>query len=92
MIVDHSCRLHVGVAHRGADKLEATQFQIPAQRVGLCTRSDIVCQALELVDDRFSVDEAPDILVEATELFLNREESLGVVNTGKDLCAVTDDA
>ena len=92
MIVNHSCRLHVGIAHGGADKLKTALFQISAQGVGLHACGTIVVQALEVMHDGLSVDETPDILVEATELFLHGEETLGVVNSGKDLCPVTDDA
>ena len=92
VVVDHSCRLHVGIAYRRADKLKSALFQILAQRVGLYSSSRVVFQRLDLMDDRLSTDKAPNIGVEAAEFFLNREKPLSIVYSGQDFCSVADDA
>ena len=71
VIVDHAGSLHVGVANRRADELEAALLEILAQGVGLGAGGWVVCQIFEAVHDRLAVDEAPDVSIETAKLCLN---------------------
>lgn len=92
MIIDHTRRLHVGIADGRADKLESALFQISAHRVGFRGAGRVVFQRAYVVNDRMAVDKKPDILVEAAELLLHVEKFLRVVDRSKNLGAVSYDA
>jgi hypothetical protein len=68
VIVDHPGGLHVGVANRRTDKFESALLQVFAQRIRFRAGRRIVFEPSQLMHDRFSVNEAPDISVEATKL------------------------
>src|SRR2546425_7080253 len=89
VIVNHADRLHVRIADGRADELEAALQQILAQRIGLRRLRRHLVAA---IDQRLSVHKAPDISVEAAELFLHREEGLGVADAAFELQAIANDA
>lgn len=92
MIVEHPGCLHVGVADGRAHKLKAALFQVLTQRVRLNTGHRIVPQSLQLMHDRSSANESPNISIEALKSFLNLKEALRVVDGGEDFLLIADDA
>ena len=71
MVVNHAGSLHVGVYDRRPDEFEATLFEIFTQDVRLAAGGRIIFQSFAAIDDRFAVDETPDVSIEAAELILN---------------------
>ena len=92
MVVDHTRGLHVSIADGRADEPEAALFQVCAQSVGLPAGRRIVAQCLESMDDGFAIDKAPDVAVEAAEVILDIEKAPGVIDGGKQLLSVADNA
>src|SRR3989441_9190389 len=89
VIVNHADRLHVRIADGRADELEAALEQILAQRIGLRRlHRDLVAA----INPRPAADEAPDVGVEAAELFLHGEERLCVGDAALELEAIAYDA
>ena len=85
MIVDHARRLHQRVADRGADEFESAPHQIAAHRVGFgCARRHVGHVPPTILDWR-AADEAPEVSVEAVELFSHRAKHLRVLDCGRDL-------
>lgn len=92
VIVNHADSLHKGVADGGADESESPPLQI----TGHCLRFRCLSRHVLKGDHsgspkRFVVGELPDVAVEASELFLNLQEALGVVDYGIYLQPVAHD-
>lgn len=90
MVVDHSSGLHMRVTDRRADKLESALLQVSTERIRLRAGRGVVCEPSELMHDRFSVSEAPDVCVEAAKLCLNFQETLRIVQSRTDLLLIAD--
>src|SRR4051812_11824298 len=89
MVVDHAHRLHIRVADGRADELEAPLEEVLAERVRL---GGLGGHPIVAIDPRSSVDESPDISIEAAELLLHREEGLRIRYGTVDLQPVAHDA
>jgi hypothetical protein len=92
VIVYHAGGLHMSVADRRADKLEAALLQIFAQCIRLRAGRWVVFEPSQLIHDWLSVNEAPDVFVEATKLSLNLQKTLRVVDSSDDFLFVANDA
>src|SRR5579859_4260527 len=90
MIVHHTGSLHERIADGAAHEAETALLQVLAHCVGF--RGTVRRLATPVVDLRLAAHEGPDVLVEAAELLLHREESLGIPDAALDLEAVTHDA
>src|SRR5579885_2168573 len=91
VIVHQADRLHESVADRGADELEAAILQLFAHRVRFwCARGNLLGK-LPAVDARLTVDELPDVAIEAALLLLYREERFGILHGCRDLQPIADD-
>src|SRR6478752_2659824 len=88
VIVGHPDRLHVGIADRRADELEAAAQQVLAQGVRFRGSGGDLAS---LENDRLAANEAPDIGVEAAEFLLHREKRLCVRDRAVDFQPVSDD-
>src|ERR1044071_8470990 len=71
VVVHHAHGLHVRIADRRADELEAALQQVLAEGVRL---RGFHRHLASLEHDRLAADEAPDILVEAAEFLLHGEQ------------------
>ena len=91
MVVDHSHRLHVGVADGWADEAETTLLQITAQRVRLRRAGRDLGHRLPVVAPWQAADKTPLVMVEAAELFLNLQKGAGVLDRRLDLQAIAHD-
>src|SRR5207244_10715884 len=81
MIVHHAGRLHVRVADRGADELEATLLQVLGQGVRLQRRRPHGFSSHPIGVAQCPVaHKAPDVPVEAAELLLDFQEAPCVGN------------
>ena len=89
VIVDQAGGLHVCIHDCATDEFEAAFFEVFAERIRLCRRSGYIAVFLESILNRLAVHEAPNVLAEATKLFLHRNKSFGVANGGLDLESVT---
>src|SRR5436853_804543 len=92
MVVHHSCGLHEGIADGGTHKLESPLPEILAHCIRLARPSRDLLQRTPCIHLGFPTDKLPDIRVEATELVLNGEEGLGVLNGRSDLEPISHDA
>src|SRR6202051_407000 len=91
VIVYHADRLHVGIHDRRTNETESATLKVLAERVG-CKRSRRnLSHDLPSVKLWPSVNEAPAIGVEASELFLDFEKGARVAHCGLDLHAVAND-
>lgn len=93
MIIYHARRLHVRVADRGSDELEAASFQILGQSVGF-QRSrlhGLSGHALGIAQSPVAC-EAPDVPIKAAELLLYFQETARIGDGAFDLQAIPDDA
>src|SRR6202166_1170778 len=91
VIVYHSNGLHVGIHDRRTNETESATLKVLAERVG-CERSRRnLAHDLPSVKLWPSVNEAPAIGVEASELFLDFEKGARVAPGGLDLHAVAND-
>src|ERR1700686_4007510 len=90
VVVYHSHRLHESVADGGSDEVETALLEVLADRIGVWgSRGD----ALEGVGrglSRASVDEPPDVAVEAAKFLLHFKECPRVGGGRDDLQFVAD--
>src|SRR2546425_11480118 len=92
VVVHHAGRLHMRVADRGADELEAALLQVLGQGVGLRRRRPHGFSSHPIgVAQRPVAREAPDVPVEAAKLFLDLQEASRVGDGRFDLQAIPDD-
>ena len=93
MVVHHAGRLHVRVADRGADELEAALFQVFGQGVGLRRgRPDGFSSQSVGIAHCPVAREAPDVPIETAVLLLHVEKPPRVGDGRFDFQAITDDA
>ena len=92
MVIDHSHRLHEGVANRRTDEFESAPFQILAHGVGLPGACRNLLQVPAPVLDRLAAGELPDIPVKAAEFLLDLQKRPGIENGSADFEAIPDDA
>src|SRR5882672_1374778 len=92
MIVDHADGLHHGVTDSRADEIETALAKVLAHGVGFGGTSRDLSEGFPAVPNGLAVDEAPEISVEAAELFLDGEEGFGVLDRGLDLQTVSNNA
>lgn len=78
VIVHHSHSLHKGITDRRAYELEAAFLQIFAHRLGFQGVCRNLGQTPPHILYRPASHEPPNIGIEATKLFLNSEEGLGI--------------
>jgi hypothetical protein len=91
MVVDHPDRLHERVANGRPHEPEPAPLEIsghPTRQIGL--RRELGERAPP-ADDRATVDERPEIRVEASEFLLRLENTCGVCDGRLDLEPVADD-
>src|SRR5437773_3446935 len=74
VIVDHARGLHERVADRRADEAEAPPPQLRAHRVRLRRARRHVLHASPAIVNGLTVDEPPDVRVEAAKLALHGEK------------------
>lgn len=91
MIVYHADSLHERIADCCPDELEPSFPQVFAHGVRLGGVARNISQALPFISDRFAVNELPDILVEASKLFLYLKEGPRVRNSRVDFEPVSYD-
>jgi len=92
MIVDHANGLHEGVTDRRADKFESSFRKVSAHGVGFGRTGRHLFHAFELIANWLVVDEAPNVGVEISKLFLHGEECLSILDRGGDFEPVAHDA
>lgn len=92
VVVDHSRSLHEGIAYGGADKPEASVFQVFAHGFGRFGPGWDISKRFPSVSDGFVIDELPDVNVETAEFLLNVEKRPCIGNRGIDFKPVADDA
>src|SRR2546428_586728 len=92
MVVHHPDRLHVRVADRRTDKLEASTLQGLAHLVRFLGSCGDLFPGSPTASLRSTVRETPDVRVEAPELLLHDQEGFGIPDGGRDLRSVPDDA
>src|SRR3989441_12749136 len=92
MVVPHPDRLHVRVADRRTDKLEASTLQGLAHLVRFLGSCGYLFPGSPTASFRSTVRELPDVRVEAPELLLHDQEGFGIPDGGRDLRSVPDDA
>lgn len=92
VVVDHSCRLHEGVADCRTDELEAAFLEGLAHgiRFGRCGGN--VFEAFPMVADGSTVNKLPDVGIERAEFSLDIQEGAGVSHGGLYFKPVADDA
>ena len=88
MVVDHSDRLHVGIANRGADKFKASLLQVLAHCIALLRAGGDLFGCLEFVLYRFAIDKSPDVIVERIEFVLHFQETSSIVSRAKDFQSI----
>src|SRR6266403_4698285 len=91
VIVYHADRLHVGIHDRRPHETESAMLKVLAERVGYERSRRNLSHDLPSVELWPSVNEAPAIGVEASELFLDFEKGARVAHGGLDLHAVAND-
>src|SRR5438094_7070061 len=93
VVVHHAGRLHVRVADGRADEREAAFLQILGQGIGLrrCCLHGFLGDALGMSQCSIA-REAPDVPVEAAELFLHFQETFCVGDSALDFQTIADDA
>src|SRR5882724_2279442 len=91
MVVHHPDGLHVRVDDRRAYEREAAALEILAHGVRLNGLSGNLPYGSPTVLERATIDEAPLVRVEASELRLDFEKRLGVLDRRFDLRAVAHD-
>jgi len=91
VIVHHSHGLHIRVADRTANEFETTPFQLFAHGVRLRRLGGDSLHRFPCVLPRLTVDESPDVLVEAAEFLLYGQERFGILDGGFDLQPITND-
>ena len=92
LVIDHSDRLHESVTDGGTDKFEPGFFQRFGYYIGFGSAGGNLFQRTPLVDDRFAIDELPEIVAETVMLLQNFMESAGIADSCLDLQPVTNDA
>src|SRR4051812_38864072 len=92
VVVDQPRRLHQSVADRRTDERKATLLEILADRIGEWGAGRDLTQASPGVPDRVTVNELPDVGVEAAELLLNHQEGPSILDRRGDLETVPHDA
>ena len=92
MVIDHSNRLHESVTDGGTDKFEPGFFQRFGHYIGFGSAGGNLFQRVPLVDDRFAIDELPEIVAETVMLLQNFMEGAGIADSCLDLQPVTNDA
>ena len=92
VIVEHSGRLHVGLADDRADELKSAAAEIFAEpdRFGSCRRE--IFGGFKLSDDWTAFDKAPDVVGKGSEFRFHFEKAAGVVDRCGDFPAVSDQA
>src|SRR5690606_10308805 len=85
MIIHHPRCLHESIHYGRADKVEAAILEVLSDRVRDLGPRRHIRQLLAFTVDRPPVDEAPDISIERTKLFLHFEKSLRVSYSRRDL-------
>ena len=84
MIVDHSYRLHEGVADCAPYEVETSLLQIFAHSIGFGRAGRNSLSGFPAIYFWFSANELPDVFVEGTEFFLHCEEGFGVSDGRSD--------
>lgn len=92
MIVDHPGGLHERVQDRTAAELESAGDQLFAHGIGNWAGGWNLGQGLPVILDGLPLGEAPQIGIQRTELPLDLENVVGIVNDGVDFGFVADDA
>src|SRR5262245_4647683 len=80
MVVDHSNRLHEGIADRRTHKRETTLQQVSAHHIRFVRSWRHFSMCTPAVDSRLAADELPDVGVEAAEFVLNRQKGFRVLH------------
>jgi hypothetical protein len=88
MIVDHSHRLHVCVTDECPDEFEPPGFQILAHGIRFRGSARDLLDRSPVIYNGLAINKLPHVLVEASEFFLNLDESLCVVHGAFNLQAV----
>ena len=85
MVIDHPSRLHKSVANRRSYELKAALSQILAHRIRFFGGAWNVAHDPPGILDRRVIDELPNISVEAAEMALHLDKSVGVHDGSFDL-------
>src|ERR1700733_16104895 len=72
--------LHQGVTDGRADERESTTLQVLTQCIGNLGASGKFGKGPPVVLNRPATDKRPDVLIEAAELLLEREEHAGITD------------
>ena len=92
MIVHQPNCLHVCINDRAADEAETTLLEILRQYVTLRGRGRNLGHRAPMIHFLYSTDKLPDVAVERTKLFLDREKGLRVGHRRVDFEPVANDA
>ena len=92
VVVDDSYALKIGVHDGGADKFEASLFQLAADLFGKRVFGGHIADVRQVMVDGIAVCETPDELVEAAKLLLHLEKCLRVADGGGNFVAIANDA
>ena len=92
MVVHEPRCLHVCIANRRSDELEAALPKVFAHRFGLRAGGRIVLEFSEAVNLRSAIHELPEVFGEGPELLLDLEEATGVLNRCFDFEPVSNNA
>ena len=92
MVVYHANRLHKGVDNRWSDKLKTFFEKSVAELFSKWRKGWNFCHSSVFIDDGFMVDKAPTKSVEATILFLDSKNCVGVGDSGTNLQLIANNA
>ena len=92
MVVYHTNRLHKGVNNRWSDKFKTFFEKSVAELFGKGRKGWNSCHSSVFIDDGFVVDKAPTKSVEATILFLDSKNRVGICDSGMNLQLITNNA
>src|SRR5271166_5778674 len=92
VIIHQPYCLHECVTDGGAYEFEPAALKIFAHCIGFGRPGWQLLRISPLVFLRFASHELPDVGVETPELFLDSQESLGILNRRRDLQTIADDA
>jgi len=92
MVIDNAGGLKMGIDDRRSYESEASLDQVFADLIRERSPGGYVREFFPAVDDRLIVHEAPDISIEAAELFLNGKKTFGVIDRSLNLSPIPYDS
>ena len=85
MVIDHAHSLHQGITDCGADEFESTLLQVTRQAIGNGSFRRHFAGIAPGIGNGTTVDELPQVSIEATEILLHFEIMLGINDCRRNL-------